>query len=53
MTVTMLLAASAGMIVVDPEAVRREEPPPHGAIGRSTAYRYSDAVPAPRLGFIQ
>jgi mannose-6-phosphate isomerase-like protein (cupin superfamily) len=36
------------MVVVRPEDVRREEPPPHGAIGTSTAYRISDAVPAPR-----
>nr|WP_221773514.1 cupin domain-containing protein [Novosphingobium piscinae] len=36
------------MVVVDEADTRREEPPPHGAIGRSTAYRISDAVPAPR-----
>jgi mannose-6-phosphate isomerase-like protein (cupin superfamily) len=36
------------MTVVDERRVRREEAPPHGAIGRSTAYRISDAVPAPR-----
>jgi mannose-6-phosphate isomerase-like protein (cupin superfamily) len=28
--------------------VKRDEAPPHGAIGMSTAYRISDAVPAPR-----
>jgi mannose-6-phosphate isomerase-like protein (cupin superfamily) len=39
---------SPTMVVVRPEDVRREEPPPHGAIGISTAYRISDAVPAPR-----
>ncbi len=36
------------MVVVRGEDVRREEAPPHGAIGTSTAYRISDAVPAPR-----
>lgn len=36
------------MVVIRPEDVRREEPPPHGAIGMSTAFRISDAVPAPR-----
>ena len=52
---TMLLAAMllAGaeapeMIVIDEAATVREEPPPHGAIGMSTAYRISDAIPAPR-----
>ncbi|MBC2667537.1 cupin domain-containing protein [Novosphingobium piscinae] len=43
-----LLAAAPAMVVVDEADTRREEPPPHGAIGRSTAYRISDAVPAPR-----
>lgn len=36
------------MVVVREEDVRREEAPPHGAIGTSTAYRISDAVPPPR-----
>ena len=36
------------MIVIDEAETRVEEPPPHGAIGRSTAWRISDAVPAPR-----
>lgn len=42
------IAATLGMVVVDENAVKREEPPPHGEIGMSTAYRISDAVPAPR-----
>lgn len=42
-----LLAAPA-MSVIDERATRREEAPPHGAIGMSTAYRISDAVPEPR-----
>lgn len=44
----LLLAAAPPMAVVDEQTVRRDEPPPHGAIGMSTAYRISDAVPAPR-----
>lgn len=46
----LLLAASdpPPMIVIDEAETVREEPPPHGAIGLSTAYRISDAVPAPR-----
>jgi mannose-6-phosphate isomerase-like protein (cupin superfamily) len=40
--------AARPMVVVRGEDVRREEPPPHGAIGTSTAYRISDAVPLPR-----
>lgn len=44
----LALAATLGMVVVREEDVKREEPPPHGAIGTSTAYRISDAVPAPR-----
>lgn len=47
-----ILLASAGaapaMVVIDEADVVREEAPPHGAIGMSTAYRISDAVPAPR-----
>lgn len=36
------------MVVIDEADTRRDEPPPHGAIGMSTAFRISDAVPAPR-----
>lgn len=36
------------MVVIDETATVREEAPPHGEIGRSTAWRISDAVPAPR-----
>ncbi|WP_198420815.1 cupin domain-containing protein [Massilia atriviolacea] len=36
------------MVVVREDDVKREEAPPHGAIGMSTAYRISDAVPGPR-----
>lgn len=44
----LLLAAGLPMAVIDERAVRREEAPPHGAIGMSTAYRLSDAAPQPR-----
>lgn len=42
------MAAAPAMVIVNEENVKRNEPPPHGAIGMSTAYRISDAVPAPR-----
>jgi mannose-6-phosphate isomerase-like protein (cupin superfamily) len=44
----LLMAAAPAMVVVHEDEVRRDEPPPHGAIGMSTAYRISDAAPAPR-----
>jgi mannose-6-phosphate isomerase-like protein (cupin superfamily) len=43
-----LMAAAPAMVVVREDDVKRVEPPPHGAIGMSTAYRISDAVPVPR-----
>ena len=42
------LTAAPPMVVIDERDVRREEAPPHGAIGMSTAFRISDAVPQPR-----
>jgi mannose-6-phosphate isomerase-like protein (cupin superfamily) len=49
MIAALLIAlAATPMVVVREEDVKREEPPPHGAIGLSTAYRISDAAPAPR-----
>ncbi len=33
------------MVVIDESAKRVQEPPPHGAIGMSTAWRISDGVP--------
>ena len=51
----LLLLAAAGpprpMGVVDEQAVKREEAPPHGAIGMSTAYRISDAAPGRAMEF--
>ncbi len=42
---------SRPMVVVDEAATKRDEPPPHGAIGMSTAYRISDAVPGRSMEF--
>ena len=39
------------MIVVDEAQVVKREPPPHGSIGMSTAYRISDAVPNRTMEF--
>ena len=44
----LLMAAAPAMVVVHEDEVKRDEPPPHGAIGMSTAYRISDAAPSPR-----
>ena len=47
--IALLLATAAPpMVVVNERDVVRNEPPPHGAIGMSTAYRISDVVPQPR-----
>ena len=44
----LLLAAAPAMVVIDEADTVRREPPPHGEIGMSTAYRISDAAPQPR-----
>lgn len=44
----LLMLMAPPMVVVDERDVVREEAPPHGAIGMSTAYRISDVVPQPR-----
>jgi mannose-6-phosphate isomerase-like protein (cupin superfamily) len=50
-----LLAAETApalpMVIIDEKKVVREEAPPHGAIGMSTAYRISDAVPSRTMEF--
>ena len=46
----LLLLAPAAVIVAEAD-VARDEPPPHGAIGMSTAYRISDAVPDRTMEF--
>ncbi|AUW57056.1 cupin domain-containing protein [Sphingobium sp. SCG-1] len=48
MILALMLASAPPMAVIDERQVAREEPPPHGQIGMSTAYRISDAVPQPR-----
>ena len=44
-------APAGKMTVIDGDAVKRDEPPPHGNIGMSTAYRYSDTVPGRAMEF--
>lgn len=44
----LMAVAAPPMVVIDEKDTVRDEAPPHGAIGMSTAYRISDAVPAPR-----
>jgi mannose-6-phosphate isomerase-like protein (cupin superfamily) len=39
------------MVVIDEVETVRDEPPPHGAIGMSTAYRISDGIPARTMEF--
>lgn len=47
----LALQSAPPMVVVDEAATIRREPPPHGGIGMSTAYRISDAVPGRILEF--
>src|SRR5688500_17388490 len=47
----LLLLAAPPMVIVDETAVVRQEAPPHGAIGMSTAFRISDAVPNRTMEF--
>ncbi len=49
MIVAALLLAQA--VIIDERKVVRDEPPPHGAIGMSTAFRISDAVPGRMMEF--
>lgn len=53
--IALLLALAAQQVppavVVDEKATVREEPPPHGKIGMSTAYRISDGVPGRTMEF--
>lgn len=46
-----LLLAAPPMVVIDEREKVRDEPPPHGAIGMSTAYRISDGVPHRTMEF--
>ena len=47
----LLLAAAPPMVVIDERDTVRQEPPPHGSIGTSTAFRISDGVPGRRMEF--
>jgi len=53
LTLLVLAAATAAppAVIVNEADVVRQEPPPHGAIGMSTAYRISDAVPDRTMEF--
>jgi len=52
LTLALLLLQSApAMVVVDEAATVKREAPPHGAVGMSTAYRISDAVPGRAMEF--
>ncbi len=42
---------STNMVVVDEADVTVEQPPPHGEIGMSTAYRISDVAPQRNMEF--
>lgn len=44
-------STSRPMVIVDEADTVRREPPPHGAIGISTAYRISDHVPGRTMEF--
>ena len=48
--VTAALAAPP-MVIVDEAKVMRDEPPPHGNIGMSTAWRITDGVPGRTMEF--
>ena len=43
--------AVPAMVIIVEEDVKVDEPPPHGRIGMSTAWRISDAVPARSFEF--
>lgn len=47
----VLLQSAPAMVVVDEKDVKVREPVPHGAIGMSTAWRITDAVPARNFEF--
>ncbi|MBB5685307.1 cupin domain-containing protein [Sphingobium boeckii] len=47
----LMLAAAPPMVLVDERDTVRDEPPPHGQIGMSTAYRISDGVPGRKMEF--
>lgn len=44
-------APAPAMVIISEEDVKVDEPPPHGRIGMSTAWRISDAVPVRAFEF--
>lgn len=44
-------AMAAPMVIVDEAKIAKEEPTPHGNIGRSSVYRVTDSVPNRLLEF--
>jgi len=56
LTAALVLAAAPALagpaaVIVDETQVMKREPPPHGAIGMSTAYRISDVAPNRTMEF--
>ena len=49
--IALLVAAALPMVVIDEAKTVREEPPPHGAIGMSTAWGITDGVPGRTMEF--
>ena len=49
--IALAIAGAPAMVVVDETQVMKQEPPPHGSNGMSTAYRISDAVPNRSMEF--
>jgi mannose-6-phosphate isomerase-like protein (cupin superfamily) len=49
--IALAIAGAPAMVVIDETQVMKQEPPPHGSIGVSTAYRISDAVPNRSMEF--
>jgi len=47
----LLGAAVPPAVYIDEKATVKQEPPPHGAIGMSTAWRISDGVPQRKMEF--
>ncbi len=50
-SVAQTASSTPRMVVIDQRDVAVEQPPPHGAIGMSTAYRISDAAPDRTMEF--
>ena len=51
LAIALQAAPAPPAVIIDEAKTVREEPPPHGKIGMSTAYRISDGVPARTMEF--